>query len=97
MKDKHETNFCSLCLLHRPLFLTEQAYFKPNQLRKHMKTGVMNITTTNNSVRATAGHPLCQFCGNHFYDATDLYKVSHYIHFITNIIIIVFLTIIVYY
>ena len=70
MKDKHDMTFCSLCLVHRPLFLSEQPIFKVNQLKKHMKTGMVPFS----NVKATAAHPVCQFCADHFYDANDLYK-----------------------
>ncbi len=62
----HKLTMCLLCLEKTSLFVSELKLMNEFQLKKH---------------NTTAGHPLCQFCNIHVYDATNLYMHCRNEHF----------------
>ncbi len=67
MINTHQSSqFCQLCLDHRPLFPAEQAKYSLKALRQHE--------------RSSDGHPLCGFCQKRFFDGADLYEHMNKAH-----------------
>lgn len=62
---------CKLCLQHRPLFISEQNLMTIGELKKHMSALPGALTGAGGD--KTAGHPLCLFCDEYFYDSSALY------------------------
>lgn len=62
----HKLTMCLLCLEKTSLFVSELKLMNEFQLKKH---------------NVAAGHPICQFCNIHVYDATNLYVHCRNEHF----------------
>jgi hypothetical protein len=62
---------CKLCLQHRPLFTSEQNMMTIGELKRHMSALPGALTGAGGD--KTAGHPLCFFCDEYFYDSSALY------------------------
>ena len=74
--EKHDKRVCPLCLIHRPIFIPEQTLYSSSQLKKHMTSPPMGSKrTVDSDAKEIGGHPMCRFCNEHYYDATELYKV----------------------
>jgi len=66
-KTAHSQQFCSLCLEHRTLFVSEQILYTEKSLKKHMDSAPTEGDLL-------SGHPECQFCKRHQFDAMQLYQ-----------------------
>lgn len=64
-------NLCILCLKNRPLFISEHSLMTTGELKKHMSAPPGALTGAGGD--KTAGHPLCLFCNEHFFDSQALY------------------------
>jgi R3H domain len=64
-------NLCILCLKNRPLFISEHSLMTTGELKKHMSAPPGALTGAGGD--KTAGHPLCLFCSEHFFDSQALY------------------------
>ena len=64
-------NLCVLCLKNRPLFICEHKVMTNADLKRHMCAPPGALTGANGD--KTAGHPLCLFCNEHFFDSHALY------------------------
>lgn len=64
-------NLCTLCLKNRPLFISEHNLMTTSELKKHMSAPPGALTGAGGD--KTAGHPLCLFCNEHFFDSQALY------------------------
>lgn len=64
-------NLCTLCLKNRPLFIPEHQLMTTGELKKHMSAPPGALTGAGGD--KTAGHPLCLFCDQHFFDSHALY------------------------
>lgn len=64
-------NLCVLCLKNRPLFISEHKVMTNADLKKHMCAPPGALTGAGGD--KTAGHPLCLFCNEHFFDSHALY------------------------
>jgi len=66
-KTSHGQHFCPLCLEHRTLFISEQVLYSEKTLKKHMDSAPTEGDLL-------SGHPECQFCKQHHFDAMQLYQ-----------------------
>lgn len=73
VKTAHGQHFCSLCLDHRTLFVSEQVLYDEKTLKKHM-----NTAPTEGDL--LSGHPECQFCKRYHFDAMQLYEHMQLAH-----------------
>ena len=64
-------NLCILCLKNRPLFIPEHQLMTTGELKKHMSAPPGALTGAGGD--KTAGHPLCLFCDQNFFDSHALY------------------------
>ena len=80
LRQKHEVQFCPICLAHLDLFPCERKVYTRSQLTQHRRVG--------DSDGACKGHPLCEFCDDRFLDKEHLYlhlKKNHFwCHFCEN-------------
>jgi hypothetical protein len=73
LKTAHQLHLCLLCLENRPLFISEQQLYTKSQLSQHLNAPPGTLTGAGGD--KTAGHPMCHFCGERFFDSPALYKV----------------------
>ena len=67
MQEKHNVQFCGLCLTHDHQFYSEFSYYTKQELTMHKEVGEGKNTSHK-------GHPQCQICWHRFYDKDHLYK-----------------------
>lgn len=72
LSTSHQGNhLCRLCLDNRPLFISEHRLMTTGELKKHMTAPPGALTGAGGD--KTAGHPLCLFCNENFFDSHALY------------------------
>jgi len=74
----HGVAHCALCVEFRKEFVQEQQLFKRNELKLHEKSG-------DQGHGPFKGHPLCEFCGERFYDDNALWSHLRKQHFTCHI------------
>lgn len=79
LKSAHALYMCSLCLANRPLFIPEQQLYTKSQLNAHLNAPPGSLSGAGGD--KTAGHPMCRFCNERFYDSPALYKVLDLLSF----------------
>jgi hypothetical protein len=91
----HSLSMCTLCLEHRPLFAFEQEVMTKKDLQSHLKgiqlagnnSSYFLDALPNNPTGQVAyhkfiqGHPRCEFCKSHYFDANSLYQHLTRSHF----------------
>jgi hypothetical protein len=89
MNDKHNgLTICKLCLEFRPLFISEHIVLTPAALKLHNKFGDTTVPSKGDSNvmlnvhknKLNAGHKLCSFCKDYYYDSAMLYTHMQSVH-----------------
>lgn len=72
VRSAHSKKMCDLCTRNKKVFTHEHELFGDKELEKHMRKG----DDMPGAIDQTGfkGHPLCDFCGQRFYDADKLYE-----------------------
>lgn len=67
MRKTHDLYFCPLCVSNLKIFTFERRCYTRSELATHNRKGDPDDTSHR-------GHPLCEFCTNHFMDNDELYR-----------------------
>ncbi|RYH31149.1 hypothetical protein EON65_03285 [archaeon] len=80
-RDHQNMSMCTLCLEHRPLFISEhEVFFNAHKYKQHLHGNVTGGMQSKNNLY-NLGHPECRLCKENFFDLSALYKhmnVKHY-------------------
>lgn len=73
LRSAHKQVLCSVCLVGRRVFVSQQALYSRASLERHLRSGQPDAA---NALGAAgfAGHPRCGFCCSHFYGDGELYS-----------------------
>ncbi|KAM4054309.1 zinc finger, c3HC4 type (RING finger) domain-containing protein [Hirsutella rhossiliensis] len=72
VKSAHSKRMCDLCTRNKKVFTHEHELFSDRDLEKHMRHGDDKPGAADQT--GFKGHPLCEFCGERFYDDDKLYE-----------------------
>lgn len=75
----HGLRYCSVCLKHRPAFLSEQHVYTLKDYEHHL-AGCCPADPS-----SFQGHPPCKFCSERFYDGEHLLKHMQHAHFTCDV------------
>lgn len=68
----HHKKMCDLCTRNKKVFTHEHEMFTDKELGEHMRKGDDKPGAVDQT--GFKGHPLCNFCGERFYDGDKLYE-----------------------
>ncbi|PHH62664.1 hypothetical protein CDD81_6810 [Ophiocordyceps australis] len=71
VKSTHRKRMCDLCTRNKKVFTHEHEVFAERELEKHVRHGDADSAGQTTGFK---GHPLCEFCGERFYDDDKLYE-----------------------
>ncbi|KJZ80089.1 hypothetical protein HIM_00803 [Hirsutella minnesotensis 3608] len=72
VKTTHSKRMCDLCTRNKKVFTHEHELFSDRELERHMRHGDDKPGAADQT--GFKGHPLCEFCGERFYDDDKLYE-----------------------
>ena len=75
MAKVHGVDYCTICLDHRPVFMSEQQTYADKERDAH------NRGECPTDPESFVGHPMCYFCNRRFYDGEHLLKHLQHNHF----------------
>ncbi|WOL10238.1 hypothetical protein Cni_G18992 [Canna indica] len=81
LRHQHNLLMCNLCLEGRKVFICEQKLYTRSQLNQHKSKGDSEVDGNESERGGFMGHPMCEFCKNHFYGDNELYthmSTEHY-------------------
>ena len=70
LSDVHGRQMCTLCVEHRPIFVSEHRLYDSKQLIDHINAPPGAYVTAEQD--KIGGHPPCKFCNENFFDAQQL-------------------------
>ncbi|PHH78811.1 hypothetical protein CDD82_2838 [Ophiocordyceps australis] len=71
VKSAHRKRMCDLCTRNKKVFTHEHELFADRELERHVRHGDADSAGQTTGFK---GHPLCEFCGERFYDDDKLYE-----------------------
>ena len=74
----HHKKMCDLCTRNKKVFTHEHEMFTDKELGDHMRKGDDKPGAIDQT--GFKGHPLCNFCGERFYDGDKLYEHCRHKH-----------------
>ena len=80
LRAEHKQHMCSICLQGRNVFIAQQLLYTQSALDKHLVSGTSDAGNPLGQA-GFKGHPMCRFCGSHFFDDGQLYVHMQREHF----------------
>ena len=80
LRAEHKQHMCNICLQGRNVFIAQQLLYSQSALDKHLVSGASDAGNPLGQA-GFKGHPMCRFCGSHFFDDGQLYVHMQREHF----------------